>query len=91
MSGRLDRQRHCSRFRIPRIAAVALILAAMGFSGGCSMFSSPKKQQSSLPYNPWIKPAKEDSKPSWLGSLFSSKKEKPKEVSQWISQDRPGS
>jgi hypothetical protein len=78
-----------SRFRLPRILTVALVLAAVGLSGGCSMFSSSKKE-SDLPYNPWFKPATEDSKPSWIESILPAK-EKPKRVDQWINQERPGS
>jgi hypothetical protein len=87
---RLNIQRPGCRFRLPRFLVTALILAVVGLSGGCSLFSSPKKQ-STLPYNPWIKPAKADSQPNWFESLFAAKKEKPKGVAQWINQERPGS
>jgi hypothetical protein len=86
---RLNSQRHRSWFRLPRILTAALVLAVVGLLGGCSVFSSPKKE-SKLPYNPWIKPATEDSKPSWIESILPAKK-KPKGVDQWINQERPGS
>ncbi|MBN2578069.1 MAG: hypothetical protein JXB10_03680 [Pirellulales bacterium] len=84
--------RPCALLRLPQVLVVALILAAVGFSGGCSSWSSsaPPKKQSPLPYNPWIKPAKKENKTNWLSSLFATKKEKPRNPSDWIGQERPG-
>jgi hypothetical protein len=50
--------------------------------------SAPPKQ-STTPTNPWIKPAKEEPKPSWFSSMFA--KEEPKKAktpSQWLEQKR---
>jgi hypothetical protein len=51
--------------------------------------STPPKQ-AALPANPWIKPKKEEPKPSWLTSIF-YKQEEPKKIpnaSEWLEQKR---
>jgi hypothetical protein len=50
--------------------------------------STPPKQ-STTPTNPWIKPQKEEPKPSWLTSMFYKEEtKKAKSPSEWLEQKR---
>jgi hypothetical protein len=60
-----------------------------GVGNALTFKKSPPKKSPALPYNTWIKPAKEEPKPNWFASLFEKKKEKPKSPSDWINQKRP--
>ncbi|MGD0517072.1 MAG: hypothetical protein ABSA26_06005 [Thermoguttaceae bacterium] len=50
--------------------------------------SAPQKT-TTIPTNPWIKPAKEEPKPSWLASIFHKEEpQKQKSPSEWLQQER---
>jgi hypothetical protein len=50
---------------------------------------SPPQKASTTPANPWIKPAKEEPKPSWLTSIFYKEEpKKPTSPSEWLEQKR---
>ena len=50
---------------------------------------APPPKTSNTHTNPWIKPAKEEPKPSWLTSMFYKEEiKKPNSPSEWLEQKR---
>ena len=57
--------------------------------GDTLTFKKPAPPQKTMPSNPYIKPPKEEPKPSFLTSLFPKEEpKKPKTANQWLDQKR---
>jgi hypothetical protein len=66
-----------------------LVAFGMGVTSGCSSLSLQKPKERQPLTNPWVKPAKEESKPNWFTKMFYKEKPQPKSPSEWLSNPRP--
>ncbi|MGD0383616.1 MAG: hypothetical protein ABSA77_08855 [Thermoguttaceae bacterium] len=60
-----------------------------GIGNALTLKKSSSQKTTTTPTNPWIKPPKEESKPSWLASIFHKEEpKKPSNPSEWLQQPR---